>query len=69
MKGVNLEKKIEGGHSQTTSSTLGNNLAYFISAEPSHAIRRLIKGEDHGIIPNAYRGYRPKRLAGGDLSP
>jgi hypothetical protein len=68
MKGVNLEKKIEGGHSQTTSSTLGNSLAYPIGVEPSHAIRRLIKGGGHGIIPNAYKGYRPERLAGGDLS-
>jgi hypothetical protein len=58
-----------GGHPQTTSSTLGNNLTHPIDAEPSHAIRRLIKGEGHGIIPNTYRGYRSKRLAGGDPSP
>jgi hypothetical protein len=65
---VSLEKKMGGGHLQTTSSTLGNSLAYSIGAGPSHAIRRLIKGGGHGIIPNAYRGYRPERLAGGDLS-
>jgi hypothetical protein len=68
IRGVSLEKKMGGGHSQTTSSTLGNSLAYPIDAGPSHAIRRLIKGEGHGIIPNAYRGYRSERLAGGDLS-
>jgi hypothetical protein len=59
---------MEGGHPQITSSTLGNSLIYPIGAEPSYAIRRLIKGEGHGIISNAYKGYRPKRLAGGDLS-
>jgi hypothetical protein len=69
MRRVSLEKKMGGGHLQTTSSTLGNSLAYLISAGPSYAIRRLIKGEGHGIIPNVYRGYRPKRLTGGDLSP
>jgi hypothetical protein len=68
MKGVSLKKKMEGGYLQTTSSTLGNSLAYSIGAGPSHAIRRLIKGGGHGIIPNTYKGYRPKRLAGGDLS-
>jgi hypothetical protein len=59
---------MKGGHLQTTSSTLGNSLAYPIGAEPSYAIRRLIKGEGYGIIPNAYKGYRPERLAGGDPS-
>ena len=65
---VSLKKKIEGGYLQTTSSTLGNSLAYPIGVRPSHAIRRLIKGEGYGIILNAYRGYRPERLASGDLS-
>jgi hypothetical protein len=60
---------MKGGYLQITSSTLGNSLTYPIGAGLSHAIRRLIKGEGHDIIPNTYRGYRPERLAGGDLSP
>jgi hypothetical protein len=68
MGGVNLEKKMGEGHSQTISSTLGNNLAYPIDAGPSQAIRRPIKGGGHGIIPNAYRDYRPERLTGGGPS-
>jgi hypothetical protein len=59
---------MEGGHLQTISSTLGNSLAYSIDVEPSYVIRRLIKDGGYNIIPNAYRGYRPKRLAGGDPS-
>src|SRR5450755_738158 len=58
-----------GGHSQTTSSTLGNSLAYPIDAGPSQAIRRFIKGGGHGTIPNAHRGHRPERLISGDPSP
>jgi hypothetical protein len=69
MGGVSLEKKMGGGHPQTTGSTLGNSLAYPMGAGPSHAIRRLIKGGGHDIIPNAHRGYRPERPAGGNLSP
>jgi hypothetical protein len=69
MGGVDLEKKMGGGHSQTTSSTLGNSLADPIGAGPSHTIRGPIKGGGHGIIPNAHRGHRPERLAGGDPSP
>jgi hypothetical protein len=68
MGGVNLEKKMGEGYSQTTSSTLGNNLAYPIDAGPSQAIRRPIKGGGHGTIPNAHRGHRPERLAGGGPS-
>jgi len=48
MGGVSLEKKMGGGHSQTTSSTLGNSLAYSMGAGSSHAIRRLIKGGGYG---------------------
>ena len=68
MGGASLEKKMGGGYSQTTSSTLGNSLAYPMGAGFSQAIRKLIKGGGHGIIPNAHRGYRPERLAGGDPS-
>jgi hypothetical protein len=66
---ASLEKKMGGGYSQITSSTLGNNLAYAIGAGPSHAIRRLIKGGGHGIIPNTYKDYRFKRLISDDLDP
>src|SRR5450432_207541 len=66
---ASLEKKMGGGYSQTTSSTLGNSLAYAMGAGPSHTIRRLIKGGGHGIIPNTHRGYRPERLAGDDPGP
>jgi hypothetical protein len=66
---VNLKKKIEDGYSQIISSTLDNNITHFISAGPSHAIHRFIKGGGHGIIFNAYRGHRSKRLISGGLSP
>jgi hypothetical protein len=65
---VSLKKKMGDGHLQTTSSTLGNSLIYPIGVGPSYAICRLIKDEGHGIISNTYKGYRPERLAGGDLS-
>jgi hypothetical protein len=69
IRGVNLKKKIEGGYSQTISSTLDNNLADPISVKLSYIIRGLIKDGGYSIISNTYRGYRPERLASGDLNP
>jgi hypothetical protein len=40
-----------------------------MSVGPLYIIRRLIKGGGHSTIFNAYKGYKPKRLISGGLSP